>query len=101
MPYIHIVMLKFKAGTSEEDAARVTGRFLSLKESIAEILSIECGVHEGDPAKCKGFTHYFRLTFAGEKEKDAYVANPLHKEFSAYFSQFKEDSLVFDYTEKD
>jgi hypothetical protein len=93
-------MLKFKAGTSEEDTARVTGRFISLKEKIPEILSIESGVHEGDPAKCKGFTHYFRLTFAGEKEKDAYVSNPHHKEFGAYFSQFKEDSLVFDYTKK-
>jgi hypothetical protein len=93
----HIVMLKFKEGTSQSDIDSILSKFLALKELIPEIRAIEWGVHTGSSIKNKGFTHYFNIEFAGEKEKDIYQQHPAHMAFSEFLSAYKDDVFIFDY----
>lgn len=96
----HIVILKFKEGTSLNDINGIVSRFLALKDAIPEIIGIEYGIHTGGSIKNKGFTHLFNLTFAGEKEKDVYQNHPDHVAFSEYLAPFKDDVFIFDYSAK-
>jgi hypothetical protein len=49
----------------------------------------------------KGFTHCFVLTFAGEKERDAYLIHPEHKAFGKVLGPVLGDVFVLDFVGKE
>jgi len=93
----HVVLLKFKAGTTEQDLNRVEQAFVELKSKIPEIVSLEWGTNNSPEGLDKGFTHCFFLTFLNEKDRDTYLPHPDHKAFGEILGPFLEDVLVVDY----
>jgi len=93
----HLVLLKFNDGTSGADIGRIVSEFLSLKNKIPQIQSIEWGTDVSVEKKNQGFTHCFCLSFSGSKERDEYIPHPAHQEFGAILKPLIEKVFVFDY----
>ena len=94
----HVVCLKFKEGTKQEDIKKVEEAFRALKTKISEhVLSLEWGTNVSKENRDKGFTHCFFLTFADEKDVSAYAVHPDHKAFGALLLPLVDDVFVFDY----
>ncbi|MBT8283441.1 MAG: Dabb family protein [Muriicola sp.] len=93
----HVVLLKFKAQTSEEDIRIVQKSFVDLKSKIPQIVSLEWGVNNSPEGLDKGYTHCFFLTFNSTEDRDSYLPNPHHKAFGEVLEPVLEDVLVVDY----
>lgn len=93
----HVVLFKYKAGTTAKDIKKVQQSFVGLKTKIPQIVSLEWGVNNSPEGLDKGFTHCFFLTFRSEEDRDAYLPHPDHKAFGDVIGSFLEDVLVVDY----
>lgn len=93
----HVVLFKFKEGTTTAEQKNVEAAFASLPDKIAEIASFEWGTNNSPEGLDKGFTHCFFLTFRTEADRDAYLPHPDHKVFGEIASPHIEDVLVVDY----
>ncbi|QBA64667.1 Dabb family protein [Muriicola soli] len=93
----HVVLLKFKAQSSEKDIKRVQESFVELKSKIPQIVSLEWGVNNSPEGLDKGYTHCFFLTFNSTEDRDSYLPNPHHKAFGEVLGPVLEDVLVVDY----
>lgn len=45
----------------------------------------------------QGLTHFFSLTFAFDKDRNAYLVHPAHKEFGKSLGTDVEKVMVFDF----
>lgn len=97
----HVVSLKFKEGTSPEDIKAVEEAFRELKTKIPGILTLHWGTNVSPEKKNHGFTHCFVLTFANEKDRDAYLIDPAHKAFGKLAGPHFSDVFVFDFVAQD
>ena len=99
----HIVVFKFKPGSSEAQIKQVTDAFRQLKEKIPGILAFEHGVNNSPEKKNLGFTHVYQLTFKDAAARDAYLPHPEHKKFGALLGRLGvlEDAFVVDYAPQD
>src|SRR3990172_8821839 len=77
----HVVLFKFKEGTTPEQIKTVHGAFLDLKNGMDFIVSIEGGKDESPENLQQGFTHAFIVTFKNAADRDKYLPHPVHKEF--------------------
>jgi hypothetical protein len=77
----HVVNFKFKDTATPEQIKGVETAFAALPTSIPQIKSLEWGTNISPEKLDKGFTHCFVLTFKTEKDRDAYLVHPQHKEF--------------------
>jgi hypothetical protein len=93
----HIVSIKFKEGASDEQIKRVEKAFAALKEKIPGITSLHWGTNVSPEKRNKGFTHCFVLTFASEKDRDAYLVHPEHKAFGKILGPVMGDVMVIDF----
>ena len=93
----HVVLFKFKDGTSEADLKKVTDTFGGLPGKIETIRDFEWGTDVSPEGKSQGFTHCFFVTFADEKGRDAYLPHAAHKEFVSVVGPFVDKVLVVDY----
>lgn len=93
----HVVLFGFKKETSPEQIAKVIAGFAALKNDIPQILDFEWGTDISPEGLQQGLTHCFFLTFAGAKERDAYLVHPKHQEFGASVGAFVEKITVVDY----
>ena len=93
----HVVLFKFKEGTSDEDIKKVEAAFAELPSKIPQIKDFEWGTNNSPEGLDKGFTHCFFLTFASEEDRAIYLPHPDHKAFGAVLSPHLEDVLVVDY----
>ena|SRR5580765_269144 len=93
----HVVSFKFKASASAAQIKEVEDAFRDLKSKIKEIRSYEWGTNISPEKLNKGFTHGFVLTFANEKDRDAYLDNPDHKAFGVLLRPILEDVFVIDF----
>lgn len=93
----HIVLLKFAQKTPHSDILALVEKFKNLDRLIPGIDSIEAGENVSPEGKTKGFTHGFTLTFASSSQRDAYLQDSNHRQFSAEVRRIAEDVLVFDY----
>jgi Stress responsive A/B Barrel Domain len=98
-PVRHVVVFKFKQGTTEDQIKQVTEAFRQLKSKIPGILSFEHGVNESPEKKNLGFTHVYLVTFENVKARDAYLPHPEHKKFGDLLgkSGVFEDVFVVDF----
>lgn len=96
----HVVLFKFKEGTSQEDIKKVEDAFSALPLKIPEIKGYEWGTNNSPEGLDKGFTHCFFLTFDSEEDRAIYLPHPDHKAFGAVLGPHLEDVLVLDYWQK-
>ena len=101
-PVRHVVVFKYKQGTTEEQIRQVTNAFRDLKNTIPGIVSFEYGVNNSPEVKNHGFTHVYLLTFVDAKARDTYLPHPEHKKFGALLAKLGilEDVFVIDYAPK-
>ena len=59
----HVVLFKFKEGTTPTDIQKVEAAFVALPSKITEIKDFEWGLNNSPEGLDKGFTHCFFLTF--------------------------------------
>lgn len=93
----HVVLFKFKDGTSDKQISEVVDAFRALKAKINVIQDFEYGTDVSVENRAQGFTHCFFVTFADEKGRDAYLPHPAHKAFGALVGPHLDKVLVVDY----
>jgi len=93
----HVVLFKFKEGTSTAAIKKVEDAFSELPSKIPQIMSYEWGLNNSPEGLEKGFTHCFFLTFKSEKDRAIYLPHPDHKAFGQILSPYLDDVLVVDY----
>ena len=93
----HVVLFKFKEGTSTSDIKKVETAFAELPSKIPQIISYEWGLNNSPEGLEKGFTHCFLLTFKSEEDRSVYLPHPDHKAFGKVLGPYLDDVLVIDY----
>ena len=93
----HVVLFKFKEGTTKAAIATVEESFNALPSKIKAIHSYEWGLNNSPEGLNKGFTHCYFLTFKTEEDRGIYLPHPDHKAFGAILTPYLEDVLVVDY----
>lgn len=93
----HVVLFKFKAGTSAKDIKKVEEAFSALPNKIPQIVGYEWGTNNSPEGLDKGFTHCFFLSFNSEEDRAIYLPHPDHKAFGAVLGPHLDDVLVLDY----
>ena len=63
---LHVVALKFKAGTNAEQIQKVETAFRDLKKKIPQIATLEWGTNVSPEKHDKGFTHCFVQPIASQ-----------------------------------
>ena len=80
-PVRHIVIFKYKPGTTPDQIRQVTEAFRDLRKKIPGITAFEDGVNNSPEGKNLGFTHVYMLTFEDAAARDAYLPHPDHAKF--------------------
>ena len=93
----HFVCFKYKAEALKEQIAEVEKAFAALEKKITEIKAFEKGTNNSPEGLNKGFKHCYLITFGSEKDRDAYLVHPAHKEFVKVVGPVVEDVFVVDY----
>ncbi len=93
----HVVLFRFKEGTTPEKIREVESAFASLPGKISEIKCFEGGANVSPDDRTEGFTHCFLLTFRNEADRDAYLIHPDFKGFGKLLWSCLEKVLVVDY----
>jgi len=93
----HVVIFRFKESTSQQDIKKVEDAFRALPAKIHEIRSFEWGTNVSQENLNQGYTHCFLLTFGSDKDRDAYLVHPAHKEFGNIIGSALDKVLVVDF----
>jgi len=98
-PVRHIVIFKFKPGTTPAQIKEVTDAFRGLQTKIPGITSFEHGINNSPEKKNLDFTHVYMLTFEDAAARDAYLPHPEHKKFGDLLGKLGvvADAFVVDY----
>lgn len=94
----HIVLFKFKLETTPEKLKEILAAFEALPSKIKEIKGFQWGTNNSPEGHAHGLTHAFILTFDSEKDRDAYLPHPAHKEFGTIVGPWIADLTVVDFT---
>jgi len=99
VPVRHVVVFKYKSGTSAAQIQQVTNEFRALKDRIPGITAFEHGVNNSPEGKNLGFTHVYLMTFTDAKARDAYLPHPEHRKFGDLLGKLGvlEEAFVVDY----
>ena len=93
----HVLLFKFKEGTTPEQIKEVETAFASLPGKIDVIKHFEWGTNVNVDNHSEGFTHCFVVTFANEAGLNAYLDNPDLKEFRKSLGGPLEKYIAIDY----
>ncbi|MDR8394560.1 Dabb family protein [Aliifodinibius sp. S!AR15-10] len=93
----HVVMIKFKENTTEQEITKVEEAFSALPDKIDAISDYEWGTNNSPEGLNKGFTHCFLVTFESEEDRATYLPHPDHKAFVSVLEPHLEDVMVLDY----
>ena len=96
----HIVLFKFKDGTTPQQIKAIEEAFCALPTKIPEIVDLEWGTNVSEENKSDGFTHCFFVTFHDKAGRAAYLPHPAHKEFGKLLGPYLDKVLVIDYVAK-
>ncbi len=96
----HVVLFKFKDGTSDANIKKVEAAFRGLPSKIKEIKAFEYGLNNSPENLNQGFTHSFFLTFDSEEGRAIYLPHPAHKAFGDVLKPHLDKVLVIDYWTK-
>ena len=95
----HVVVFRYKPGTSADQIGQVTDAFRGLRSRIPGIIGFEDGVNDSPEGKDLGFTHVHLVTFESAAARDAYLPHPDHARFGQLLGQLGvvADVFVVDY----
>lgn len=93
----HVVLFKFKTGTTPAQVDAIVEAFRALPGKIDTIVDFEWGTDVSTENRAEGFTHGFLVSFKDEKGREVYLPHPAHKEFIALAGPSIDRVLVFDY----
>lgn len=93
----HVVLLKFKEGTSDAQVKEVMDAFAAMKNKIDVIADFEWGTDVSVENLSQGFTHCAVVTFKDAKARDEYLTHPVHEEFKKQAIPRIDKVLVVDY----
>ena len=96
----HVVLFKFKEGTTPEKIKEVENAFASLPGKIDVIKGFEAGTNVSVENRSEGFTHCFVMSFLNEADRDTYLNHPDHKGFGKSLGGCLDKVLVVDYWNK-
>lgn len=96
-PQRHVVVFKFKEGTSGTKILEIVNEFRKLKDRIPGIIGFEWGRNNSPEKLDQEFTHIFTVSFTDAKARDAYLPHPAHKAFVALLKPHMEKVFVVDY----
>jgi|WetSurSiteA1Bulk_404760.scaffolds.fasta_scaffold250992_1 hypothetical protein len=96
----HVVLFKFKDGTTPEKIKEVQDAFAALPGKIDIIKGFEMGTNVSPENKSEGLTHCFMLSFSSDADRDAYLIHPAHKEFGKSLGGCLDKVVVVDYWNK-
>jgi Stress responsive A/B Barrel Domain len=98
----HVVLFKFKKEISEPQKTAIQNAFGDFVKQVPELVKdYEFGLNNSPEGLDQGLTHCFLVTFASEKDRDAYIPNALHQTFVKNFlSETVEKVTVVDYWAK-
>jgi hypothetical protein len=96
----HIVMFKFSDKATPTAIQKIEEAFAQLPAKIGGIQSFEWGTNSSPEGLNQGLTHCFILTFTSDKDRDAYLVHPAHKEFGKSLGSNVEKVTVFDFWAK-
>jgi hypothetical protein len=104
-PYVgmvrHVVLFKYKDGTSQETVQKIEDAFRALGKKIPFIVGFECGTNSSPEGLSRGLTACFLVTFKNEADRDKYLPHPAHKEFVTVLKPHLDEVLVVDYVVKE
>ena len=93
----HVVLFKFKDGTTEEQVGKIVDAFCALKDKIGTIHDLEWGTNVSVEDHSEGFTHCFLVTFLTEADRAVYLPHPDHDTFGKLLGPHLDKVLVVDY----
>lgn len=93
----HVVLFKFKEGTTPEQIKTIEEAFARLPQQIPTIIGYEWGTNVSPESHDKGYTHCFLVTFADAAGRDAYLPHPAHGEFVKILRPHLDEAHVIDY----
>ena len=98
MPKVkHVVLFKFKDGTSQEKLDEVFDALLDLTETVEGIDDYVSGANSSPEGLNKGFTHACVISFHDAAARDAYLSHPEHDNFKNLALPLIEDIAVVDF----
>ena len=83
----HVVVFKYKPGTSAAQIRQVTEALRGLQSRIPGIVAFEDGVNNSPEGKDLGFTHVHLMTFENAAARDGYLPHPEHAKFGQLLGQ--------------
>ena len=93
----HVVLFKFKDGTTPQQVKAIEDRFRALPKRIPSIIDFEWGTDVSAENKADGFTHCFLVTFADAAGRSTYLPHAAHQEFVQFLLPSLDKVLVIDY----
>lgn len=96
----HVVLFKFKDGTSPEKVKEIENAFTALPRKINTITGYEWGKNISPENLAQGFTHCFLVTFKDVAGRDFYLPHPDHKEFGKVLGPHLDKVLVIDFIDE-
>jgi len=96
----HVVLFKFKDGTTDAQIRQIERVFCALPEKIDAIYNFEWGTDVSVENLQQGFTHCFVVTFRSRANRAKYLPHPEHKKFGKLLDPHLDKVLVIDYWTK-
>lgn len=95
----HIVVFKFRDGTTQAEIDQLTEAFRELQHTIPGILGFEHGQNHSPEGKDQDFDHVYTITFESVEARDVYLPHPEHVAFGQILGELGivEDAFVVDY----
>jgi hypothetical protein len=93
----HIVLLKFKDGTTQEQIDKLFEDLLDLSETIPGIDDYVSGTNSSPEGLAQGMTHGVIMTFTDAAARDAYTSHAEHERFKSAALPLLEVVTVLDF----
>lgn len=99
MPYVHIVIMKFKpeiAGSEKDEIFQALQKLLD-NNLIPGLLEYSGGAYDSPEGLNKDFTHAFTMKFSDKESRDGYFPHPEHEKVKDLIVPRIDDVICFDY----
>jgi hypothetical protein len=96
--YRHVVLFKFYERVGNETVEAIEAAFRAFCAELPFVRDFEWGRNSSPEGLNEGYSHCFIVTFANEKDRDAYLPHPAHQAFCRnYLDENLEKVCVVDF----
>jgi Stress responsive A/B Barrel Domain len=93
----HVVLFKWKPGTSQATIDSIYRELEGLKRLIPGLHSFSGGPYSSHEGLNQGYTHGFIMTFTDAPARNAYLPHPEHERVKAMVAPNLENVIAFDW----